>query len=430
MSELQFDNQRNLRFGIAVVVLGFLGFIVWATVAQISSASVAVGKVIAESNVKTIEHYEGGIVERLFVREGDRVSAGDVLVELARDQAAAKLHQLEAREMSDSIRLQRLKAEQLNADELVFNGGALRKARADDQFAQQLTQQKILFEQRRESLKTRISIYDQQRHQLKLKVAGLEREKVQAAKGLGIVEEQQKMFVSLVEKGSLPKIQLMELDRKESELRGALHKLDSQIAVTREQFLEVELKAENERKSNESEINAQIEDLQESLAETREALIAAGDVLERVRVVSPVDGVVVSVHENTVGGVVGSGDPLVDVIPQADVLIVEALASAQDIDVLRHGQSAKVRLTAYNFRELSPLNAKLSYISADIIEDEKRELSGYRIKLTLDVAEIPEFVEVYPGMAAEVMVLTGSRSLLRYLLDPLFEVFYRSLRES
>ena len=427
---LLFDYQKTLRSGLVVIFVGFGGFMLWAFIAQMSSASLAQGKIVAESNVKTIEHLEGGIIQELHVNEGDRVKKGDLLLALSPTQAKSRLNQLRTRKMSDAIRLARLQTEQVGGVAISFPEVALHSAKTNIVLAGQIAQQKILFKQRKSSLDTKVSIYKQQLQQLSEKVIGLKNEKLQVAKSLGILQEEVAMYEELTKTGSMAKIQQMELVRKESELQGYMHKLNGQVAVTKQQRLEVSLKIDNEKKVYLNKIHEQIDQLQQGLAETNDALSAAADVLERIEIISPVDGVVVSMHKTTIGGVVKPGDAILDITPLGDLLIVEALASAQDINVLQVGQSALVRLTAYNFRELSPIEATLTYVSADLIEDPRRETAGYRIKLKLDADKVPDFVELYPGMSAEVMVITGSRTLIQYLLDPLFDTFYKAFRES
>ncbi len=429
-STLLFDYSRQLKLGCAIILVCVLGFFLWAGVAPIASASLSQGRVVAETKVKTVEHFEGGIIASLLVSEGDYIHKGDVLLHLAKDQAEARLKQLKTREIAEAIRLARLEAEQTFAKDIVMPEWLLQVAKDDSYTKVQIQQQRQLFVQRKLSLQSQFDIYQQQKQQLKRKVVGLQQEREELQRSLDIVSEQLGIYAGLVESGNLPKIQQMELERRHSQIKASFHQRDSQLAVTKQQLLEVDLKVEQDKKSFLNDVHEQLDAIRQSLSESREALTAASDVLTRVQIVSPVDGYVVSLHEGTLGGVVKSGEPILDILPKEDLLIVEALASSEDINVLRLGQKAKVRLTAYNFRELSPVDAKLEYISADIVDDEKREISGYRIKLKLDEEQLPDFVDVYPGMSAEVMVLTGSRTLLQYLADPLFEMFYKSFRES
>ena len=427
---LLFDYKKPLRIGLAVILIGFCGFMVWASVAPIASASMSQGRLVSESKMKSVEHFEGGIIETLYVKEGDFVKKGDVLLDLAQDQAEARLNQLKTRQVSEAIRVARLESERSFAQDIIVPDWLTVRANEDAYVKKQITQQQRLFEQRRIGLLSKISIYKQQKQQLREKIDGLEKEKKELQRSLSIVNEQLGMYSELVESGNLPKIQEMELERRESQIKATFHQRNSQLAVTKQQLLEVDLKIQQERDMFLNDVHEQLDVLRQSLNETQESLFAASDVLSRVHIISPVDGYVVSLHEGTLGGVVKSGEPILDISPKEDLLIVEALASSADIDVLRIGQDAMVRLTAYNFRELSPLNAKLEYISANIIEDERKDVSGYRIKLKLEQDQIPDFVEVHPGMSAEVMVLTGSRTLIQYLTDPLFEMFYKAFRES
>ena len=429
-STVLFDYSKQIKLGVGVIVVCVFGFLFWASIAPIASASMSQGRVVAETSVKSVEHFEGGIIHKLNVKEGDFVEKGDIVVELAKDQAESRLNQLKTREVSDAARLARLTAEQGFSKTITLPTWLQELAESDEFARLQVDQQGKLFDQRRISLLNKVGIYKQQKLQLKEKITGLANEKEELIHSLDIIAEQLGMYRKLVESGNLPKIQEMELERRESQLKGSFHQRNGQLAVAKQQLLEVDLKVEHEKKQFLKEIHEQLDSVRQALAETQNALYSASDILSRINIVSPVSGYVVTIHEGTLGGVVKSGEPIFDVLPKEDLLIIEALAGAQDINVLKLGQPAKVRLTAYNFRELSPLDAELVYISADIIDDRQKEVTGYRIKLKLKEGQIPDFVEVYPGMSAEVMVLTGSRTLIQYLTDPLFEMFYKAFRES
>ena len=170
--------------------------------------------------------------------------------------------------------------------------------------------------------------------------------------------------------------------------------------------------------------------MENEIVDTRERVAAAEDILRRTEVVAPVSGVVVNLQVHTTGGVIGPGDPLMDLVPGEDTLIIEARLPLTDIDVVRVGLPARVRFTSYNQRSTPSFEGTVSHVSADRIEDRRAQEAFYRVRVELAAGqEDLTALELHPGMPVEVMIRTGERTLLAYLLEPLRDSLGRALRE-
>ena len=300
---------RAMLFGLVVLALFFGAFAGWAGLAPLQSAAIATGAVSLDTNRKTIQHYEGGIVRAIKVREGEKVSKDQVLITLDDTQAKARIALLEA----------------------------------------QITSKK---------------------YQLKL------------------IQDEIKDVEKLFKKGLARKARLHALLRRRAELKG-------------------------DRIKHEAELRA------------------ANDVIDRSAIRAPLDGTVVDLKVHTTGGVIKAGDPLMSIVPKDEPLVIEARLDPNDIDIVHAGLEAQVRLTPYSARSVPLLFGKVVWISADRMSDQRSGASYYlaRIKLAKQTAEVAPVVQLYPGMPAEVIIVTGSRTMLEYIAAPIYRSFRRAFRE-
>ncbi|WP_067583012.1 HlyD family type I secretion periplasmic adaptor subunit [Endozoicomonas ascidiicola] len=408
---------------------GFFGFIVWACLAPVDSASVATGKVIAQSRVQTIQHLEGGIIETLHVREGDTVKTGDLLISLSPVKSKAQLMQLTARLNADRVRLARLQAEQQQLSLVEIPENLLSDGQPELQ--EQIALQKQLFLERRQALTAETNVLKQQIDLLRSQHKGGLREKAAKQRQVDLLSEELAMIDQLLINGHASKLQQLQVSRSREEIVAELEQINSALESTHERVRETELKITSVNSQFQEEASREIESLQKGIAETRQAMKTAEDILSRVQIVSPVNGSIVSLFKNTLGGVINPGEPVLDISPEQDHLIIEGLASANDIDVLFPGLPARVRLSAFNFRDVPPVDGELIHISADTIMDPQTERNGYRIQVSLSRDTLKEVgVEISPGMPAEIMITTGQRTLMEYLLEPILVSANRAFRET
>jgi multidrug efflux pump subunit AcrA (membrane-fusion protein) len=295
--------------GLLIVLSMIAGIIAWSAIAPLQSAAIAPGSVNLDSYRKTVQHYEGGLVKDILIREGQSVAEGDILILLDETRASANVDVLQA---------------QLASEE----------------------------------------------------------------KQLSFINEEIVSVEVLLAKGLAQKTRILELYRRKAQLDG-------------------------------------------DRSQHRAQLRAAKDVIARSVIRAPIAGTVVGLQVHTSGGVVKAGDPLLFIVPSDEPLVIEARVNPNDIDIVHKGQAAQVRLTPFNARLAPLVSATVEWISADALNDQKTSSSFYlaRIKFEVSPQELPGNMQLYPGMPAEVMFLTGERTFMEYLAAPVVRSFYRAFRE-
>ncbi len=421
---------RIATMGTVILGLFFGVFGAWAALAPLDSAAIAPGAVTVLSQRKTIQHLEGGIVSDILVEEGSSVAAGDVLVRLDATQAEIQLGLLQRRLYAVEARAARLAAERDALPEVTFPAWLKDEAGEDPEVAKVLAGQNGIFEARRSQLGNRSDILEQRILQLEEEISGLRAEIATQDRELELISQEKVAVEDMVEKGVEPLTRLLALKRNTARIEGERAQNRASIARAQQAVGETRLKIDDLRANYLTEIVGELREVENEIVDTRERIAAAEDILRRTEVVAPVSGVVVNLQAHTSGGVIGPGDALMDLVPGEDQLIIEARLSLNDIDVVRAGLPARVRLTAFNQRTTPSFAGVVLNVSADSVEDQRSRESFYRLRVELD-SEQPgmELPELHPGMPVEVMVRTGQRTLLAYLVEPILDSFGRALRE-
>jgi len=416
--------------GLLVVAAFFGGFGVWGALAPLESAAIAPGVVQVDTRRKTIKHLEGGIVEEILVRDGDHVAAGQVLVRLDDTQARATLDLLHGRWSAMRARESRLVAERDGLDEVPFPAELLAE-HDDPDVAEHVEAQSRIFHARRASLEAQRAILGQRIAQYAEEIRGVEGKIASDERRYAIIREEVADLESLFDKGLVDKARMLALKRAQAEIEGERSENLARIARARQNIKEAELRITTLETELVREAVEGLREVRGELFDLEQRMRAARDVLARTEIRAPQEGTVVGTQVHTTGGVVGSGEALMDIVPAGDRLVIEARVDPTDIDVVHEGLAAKVRLTAYSQRRLRPLEARVAWVSADRMED-RRTGAGYfltRLELTEDPAALLEGATVNPGMSAEVMIITGQQTPVEYLLKPLTATFRRALRE-
>ena len=428
---------ERTSMGIAPVMVGAAGiiglfFVVfggWAALAPLKSAAIAPGVVAVESNRKTIKHLEGGIVAEIGVRDGDVVKAGQTLVRLDDTQARVTLKRLKGRMIAARALVARLVAERDGNERVVFPGSLTADGGAkenEDTLAGQLK----IFSARNDAVVAQENILKQQSAQLNEEIAGL--------KGLIAAENTQIMLIrseitdlqSLVTKGLAKRPRLLALQRQQAEIQGARSRNVASVARAKQQITETRLRVSELKTQKLNQVVEELHATQTELFDLEERIRSAEDVLARTQIEAPLDGTIVGLQIHTPGGVIGPGESLMDLVPSGAGMIIESQVDPNDIDVVHAGLPAQVRLTAFNQRNLSPINGKVLTVSADRLTDERTGMPYFlaRVVLAEDLSEHLT-VALYPGMQAEVMIVTGERTVLDYIFRPLARSLDRAFRE-
>lgn len=370
-----------LLFAVIGVIVAFF---VWAARAEIDEVTKGAGKVIPSSSIQTIQNLEGGIVAEIFVGEGTRVEKGEVLLRIDDTLSASSYRENLAKSQALQAALARLSAEANGENEIHFPE-TLRKERPD-----LILRETALFEKREKEINEQSAIMN---------------------RSLRLASDELTMTIPLVHKGIVSKVEQLRLEREVNELEGKMKEL---VGGTQQEAME---------KFNEAK--GQWEELEEVL-QGRE------DRVRRTMVRSPVAGIVNELYMNTIGGVVQPGEPIVDIVPNNETLLVEAKIRPSDIAFLSPGQEATLKFSAYDFAIYGGLKGTVEHISADTIEDEIDQQHYYMIKVRNAEGKLMkdgEELAVIPGMTVEVDVLTGRRTVLQYLLKPFHRMRFNALRE-
>lgn len=423
--------RRLMATAAAVVGVFVFGFGIWAALAPLESAAIALGTVEVETSRKTVQHLEGGIIGAILVKEGDEVKTGDVLIRLDDTKARAALQILQSQIRETQVREARLIAERNNASTLTFPAAIQEASISDPNLAETMAGQLKIFETRRELLQARTAIFRQRIAQTDREIVGLQAKESSTVKRTAIVKEEVQVVRTMVDKGLEKRPRLLALEREQADIEGRYGEVTAQIARARQSIGETQAEILKLTSDIQTEVAQSMRETQAQIFQIAERLQAAKAVLERTEVRATENGIVTDLRVHTTGGVISAGEPLMDIVPKADLLIIRAQIKPDDIDLVRTGLPARVRLLPYKQRRVPPVDGIVSYVSADRLIDKKTEQSFFGAKIKVDEAMLKglDGVEILPGMPVEVLVKTGKTTAAAYALAPLLDSFNRAFRE-
>ncbi len=419
--------------GYLVLCVGVLGFGGWAATAPINGAIVAPGTFVATGQNKVIQHLEGGIIEKLHVKEGDIVTRGQTLLRMDGTAARTELRRLRLREYELLAQAARLAAERKLQKTIDFEAFLPRTNLGQDAETTRAVQQEV-FDTRRRKLQREISILEQGILALQHDIEGTSARLDATTAQISLIRQELKGKERLHRKGLIRAPEYFAVKRAQENARGQLGQLTASINDSRAKILGTQHQIEQARDVFVQRAAEEQRTTRAELKDIRERLKAASSVLERVAVKAPVRGVVVKMHYHTAGGVIRPGNDILALLPLDNELLIEARVRPQDIDNLRKDQEAVVRLTALSQRVTPMVTGRVVYVSADSVPDERRSQNDnayvVRVRLNPDeTRDISNFVPT-PGMPAEVFVKTADRTFFQYLIQPIYDTMSRAFRES
>lgn len=415
-----------LTIAVFIAVFGY-----WAAVAPLAGAIVAPGVVAAAGQNISIRHLEGGIVEEIQVHEGDRVEAGQPMLELDPTIVEAQLNRLLRQSTALKAKAARLESERDGLEEMAVPS-ELAQVPPNPEIIEVVDEQRKEFDARLSRYRTELEILNQRTAALKAAVAGLEAQKDAAGEQLRVVEEEISRKEALLEQGLTDRSDYTVLLRSQAELIGQIGSLQSQIASSSIQIVETREQIERLKTARVEEALAELNTVRASLADVEEQIVAARSVVERMVVRAPADGIIVEATHNAVGGIVGPGTTIFELLPTTSGLVVEAHVQPQDIDAVAIGQDARLRLTALDVRRTPEVPATVVYVGADRRVDELTRETFFEVRLEL-TRELPTGItreQIYPGMPVETYISTGERTFFEYLIKPIRDSFSRAFREN
>lgn len=418
-----------ITIGIIVSVIGFGGFVLWATNANLAKGVSAQGTIVVEGKRKTVQHYEGGIVKEINIKDGDEVKQGDILIRLDETQIQSRSNLLKIRQVTALASLDRLLIEQKHGVVLTFSPELIAQ-KGDVNVAQILDVQQILFTARREQLDGRASILQQKIEQLNKSKLGLNAQKNAAIIQLEFLEDELKRSEDLVKRKIISLSDIILKKRDKANVEGEIGRLDAEISAASVTQGEAKLEILQVQKTFDQEVAQQILENREISFDLQSQLIATEDVFKRLEIIAPQDGTIISLNVFTVGGVIPAASPILDIVPTEDNLVIEARIGAVDVDNVFVTQPVRVRLSAFKMRSTPLLEGKVQKISPDIIIDKNTGERYYLAHIEIPLEEQAKIDdEILPGMPAEILIETGSRTPLEYMLEPLEKVIERALNE-
>ena len=376
-----------------------------------------------------MQHLEGGIIRTLHVRDGDLVEMGQPLLVLESVQPRAN-HDMQLKQQRTlRITKARLDAERLGKDDVEFPADLMA---AGPEIAAIMAAQREIFVTRRTSHESKNRIYRQRASQLREQIKGFEAQVKSAVSQIRYLEEEIIGKRHLAEKGYLAKPELLRMLRMEAELAGRQGQYESGISEAQQQIGEAELQLLANEATRADQIATQLDQVQAELNALDEKLLATRDVLNRTTIAAPVSGTIVNLKFKTVSGVIQPGVPILDIVPADEKLLIEARIAPTDIDVVHAGLKAQVQFTAFSSRSAARIEGLVRSVSADRMVDEASKKPYYLARVEVERDEVERLgpnIELVPGMPADVLVVTGERTMVTYLLRPFLDAVWRTLRE-
>jgi HlyD family type I secretion membrane fusion protein len=429
---LNTNPKRFILGGVLIICIFFGGLGIWSVFFPFQGAVIASGTVKVSGERKTVQHLEGGIIDAILVNEGQKVTKGQVLIRLKSSKVNASVDLLQGQLWAKLAESARLSAESTMQQEIDWPGQLL--SNQDNPEVRELIQkQKDIFESRRTDIGNKISLYRSQIEQIKNKIAGANEEITAQQEIIANLKEELQAKEELFKDEYIDKVQLLELRRMLSEHKGRAGKLRQSIAESRQKIEEIKLRIVDIKNTYREKAVTKLGEVNNQIFELRERIRPQLDAKKRLKITAPVSGEVINLQVTSEGsGVIKAGQPLLDIVPTQSNLIVEAWIQLTDITDVKKGQSTKVQLSAFNRRSTPPIPGKVTYVSADQLtrETPRGPQSYYVAHVRIDSQDLEEHnAYLAPGMPAVCYITTDKRTVIGYLLDPIFNNLDQALRE-
>lgn len=427
---LRDDVEGPIRMGIKVTAAFFAAFMGWSVLAPLDEGVALQGLVTLEGKRKTVQHLNGGIIQQVHVQEAQMVKAGDVLITLNDGTARAAYESARQRYLGQRAVESRLLAEQLGAAAISFHPDLIRGM--DDPYVSQLmSNQTQLLRSRRLTYSSDLAAIDEAVRAQEATVSGLGAQLGGRRQHLELIKDERDSMRELVREGYAPRNKQRELDRMVADSGMALSELQGNLARTQRTVAELKLRRTQREQDIRREVDAQLADVRRELVADEERYKAALQELERIQIRAPASGAVVGIAAQTVGGVIPPGARLMDIVPADEKLIIEGRLPPHLVDRVRTGQVTDVRFSGFSHEPQLVVSGQLDSISADLVTDPTTNSGYYLTRVSLTPEGLLEMGKrkMKPGMPAEIVIKTGERSLLTYVLGPLLKRMSKAMIE-
>ncbi|HEU4852811.1 MAG TPA: HlyD family type I secretion periplasmic adaptor subunit [Telluria sp.] len=431
-STVNTNERAYAKLGWIIVLVGFVGFMLWASLAPLDKGVPMSGMVAKESNRKAVQHLTGGTVDDILVKEGDRVKAGQVLVRMNAVQAKAQSDVTSAQYFSARATEARLIAERDGMSAVPFPV-ELEKYRNEPRVIENMGLQRQLFASRKDALRSELSAIDENIAGLKMQIAGMQASRETKKEQMAILKEQLDNIRELAKDGYVPRARQLDLERTYSQMSGATSEEVGNIGRAQRQIAEMAMRRVQRVQEFQAQVRAQLADVQKEANALAGRMTAEDFALANVEVRAPVDGIVMGMEVFTRGGVVPPGFRMMDVVPAADALVVEGQLPINLVDKVHPGLPVELIFSAFNQSTTPHIPGEVTTVSADRLTDQKSGAPYYKVAVRVTPEGLKKMNElklnVRPGMPVELFVKTGERTMMNYLLKPLFDRANSSLSE-
>ncbi len=423
--------RRHRRLALIPLAVAAGLLTVWSVAAPLSGAIVAMGKLKVELNRKTVQHQEGGIVRSILVRDGQQVRAGEPLIVIGDVRNDAELSLLEDQLAAERIRNARAAAEATLARQFPASSALPSDVGSAPRAAEHLAREQALFDARRRTLDERVASLTAQIAEAGSQVTALTRQIEATETSARLAGEERQVNEKLVGSGYVSRARVLQLQREESDYRSRLSESQSDLALARQRGGELRAAIALARNQYQQQAADEAKESAARIREFSDRLRPSRDQAERQYVRAPVDGTVMALRVSAVGEVIGPRDPLLDIVPAREKLVVAARIRPQDIDHVREESRAQVRLSALDARTTPLLPGRVAFVSADRVTAPETGESWFVATVEVDAAALGQHPEIrlQAGMPAELFVATPERTLFQYLAKPLTVFASRAMRE-
>ncbi len=424
------NGRRIIWTGLIVIAVAFLGVGGWMAAAPLSGAVIAPGVVKVDTNRKTVQHQEGGIVKKILVRDGDRVKAGQTLIVLDDVRVDAALDQTRTQLDAELARNARLTSEGSLADRVTFPRDLMLRV-GEPRVADLVRKENALFAVRRGVLDSQIELLHSQIHETQEEIVALLEQQKADDNAIRLQKEELAANEALTKEGFVSKTRLLGLQRGVAEYEAKKGEAQAELAKAREKVVELKLRILTLRNDSMKQATDELKESTSKTFDLQERLRPSRDAAERQLIAAPVSGTVVDLKVTTVGATIGPREPLLDIVPEDPDLIVEAHVRPEDINYVHNGSEADVRLTSFKQRITPVVPGTLVYVSPDRFTERSNNAPYYvaHVKIAGEALREAGNLTLQAGMPAEVFVKTAARTPLQYLFDPVTGYIRRAMRE-
>jgi protease secretion system membrane fusion protein len=427
---LDMNDAKQRRWGWLLLLVGFGGFLLWAGLAPLDAGTPASGLVVVSGNRKAVQPLTGGKISEISVKDGDLVKEGQVLVRLDPTQARSQLDIATGQWYSSMAVEARMMAERLGLDTIRFPEELL-KNQTDPRAANAISLQTALFLTRKRTFAGEMAVVKESIGGTLAQIQGLEESKKAKQEQLRLLQEELRNQRELANEGYLPRNRLSEQERLVASINGAISEDIGNIGRARQSVAEAKARMNTREQELRKELESQLTEVQKESSALVNRIQALKFELANTEIKAPVEGIVVGLSVHTIGGVVGAGAALMEIVPASERLKIEAQIAPHLIDKVHPGLDVDIMFPAFNQATTPHVPGKLVNVSADVLFEQKQNLPYYKasVEVTEEGMKALRHHQIRPGMPAEVFMRAGERTFLSYLFKPLKDRIRGALTE-